>query len=284
MKNDLLTRVAILMTCFNRVEKTLLCLNSLYSANIPDNTLFDIYLVDDNSPDKTGKIVKDRYPCVNVIFGNGFLYWNRGMRLAWRQAHKRMDYDFYIWVNDDTQIESNALKIIFNDYYNLLTDGIEAIISGVCCDLNLNKVTYGGKDNNSNLLIPNGIPQPCRYINGNFTLISRKIFNKLGNLSFKYVHESGDYDYGLRAIKYGFSCFISSYKVAVCTRNKSGEAQDWKNPNLPLRKRIENLFSIKGHDLMDHLFLVYEDKGILIMLRTIIHYTLHVLFPVIFVK
>lgn len=284
MKNNILTRAAVLMACYNRIEKTLSCLNSLYSANIPNNTLFDVYMVDDNSPDQTGKIVKDKYPYVNVIFGNGSLYWNRGMRLAWKQARKHTDYDFYIWVNDDTRIEPNAFEIIFNDYYNLLANGIEAIISGVCYDLNLDEITYGGKDINYNLLIPNGVPQPCRYINGNFTLISGKIFNKLGNLSSKYIHAAGDHDYGLRAMKYGFGCFISSYKLAVCIRNKSGEDQDWKNPGIPLQKRIKNLFSIKGHGLMDHLFLVLEDKGILMMLRTVIHYTLRVLFPVMFMK
>jgi len=283
MESDLLTRTAVLITCYNRVDKTLVCLNNLYRADTPDNMVFDVYLVDDNSPDQTGKIVKDKYPYVNVILGNGFLYWNRGMRLAWKHARKHMDYDFYIWLNDDTQIEPNAFKIIFNDYYNLLSNGIEAIISGVCYDLNHDKITYGGKDINYNLLIPNGLPQPCRYINGNFTLISRKIYNKLGNLSSKYMHDSGDYDYGLRAIKCGFRCFISSYKVALCLPNKMGQGQDWKNPDIPLRKRVKILFSKKGVNLRDHLFLVQEDKGMLIMLKTIMYHAAHVLFPSMFI-
>jgi len=102
--------------------------------------------------------------------------------------------------------------------------------------------------------------------------------------SLKYIHAAGDHDYGLRAIKYGFKCFISSYKVAICLHNKTGEAQDWRNPSIPLRKRIKDLFSIKGANLRDCLFLVQEDKGILIMLKTFIIYILYVLFPAMFIK
>jgi FkbM family methyltransferase len=284
MKDDQLVRVAILMTCYNRVESTLLCLNSLYSANLPINTKFDIYLVDDKSPDQTGKIVKDKYPYVNVIFGNGSLYWNRGMRLAWKQARKQRDYDFYIWVNDDAQVNSNAFEVVFNDYHNLLSKGIEAIISGVCYDINTNEITYGGRDIDFNLIIPNGLPQPCRYISGNFTLISRKIFRELGFLSFKYMHAAGDNDYGIRAIRCGFQCFISSYKIALCFQNKVGAEQDWKNASIPFIKRIKDLFSIKGANIIDCLFFIHEDKGTLIMLKTMIYHAFNVLFPAFHIK
>jgi len=279
MINKLLTNVAILMTCYNRVEKTLLCLNSLYSANKPEKIKFDIYLVDDNSPDQTGKIVNDKYPNVNVFYGNGTLYWNHGMRLAWKNAHKNKDYDFYIWVNDDVQVESNAFEIIFNDYYNLSANRIEAIISGICYDKNTDEITYGGRDENFKLLIPNGFPQSCKYINGNFTLISKIIFKKLSFLSWKYIHAGGDSDYGIRAKKNGFQCYTSSDRVAKCIHNKAGIEQDWKNPKIPLRKRLKDLFSIKGANIIDYLFFVQEEKGNIIMLKNIYYYILKVLFP-----
>jgi len=278
-KNNPITIVAILMACYNRVEKTLSCLNNIYSANMPVNTKFDIYLVDDNSSDQTGKIVKDKYPYVNVIYGNGSLYWNRGMRLAWKKARKNRDYDFYIWINDDVQINLNAFEIIFNDYYSLLANGIEAIISGVCYNANSNEITYGGRDAGYNFIVPNGYPQLCRYINGNFTLIPKKIFKTLYYLSQKYIHAAGDHDYGLRAIKKGFKCFISSDKLAVCSRNTTEENMDWKNLDIPIQKRINILFSIKGFNLKDKLFFIQEERGTLITLKNIIYYTLKVLFP-----
>ena len=86
---------AILLTCYNRKDQTLECLKSLKK-----NTLFfKIFLVDDGSTDGTAKAVSACYPDVNIITGNGQLYWNRGMHLAWETASKN-DFDFYIWIND----------------------------------------------------------------------------------------------------------------------------------------------------------------------------------------
>ena len=52
--------IAILITSFNRVNTTVTSLKSLYnSINQCSTHNFDIYLVDDASPDNTGKIVKE---------------------------------------------------------------------------------------------------------------------------------------------------------------------------------------------------------------------------------
>ena len=68
-------RIATLLTCHNRVAKTIACLSSLQAINFNS----DIYLVDDGSEDGTSKIVNKLYPNVNIILGNGDLFWNRGM-------------------------------------------------------------------------------------------------------------------------------------------------------------------------------------------------------------
>jgi len=272
-------KIAILMTCYNRVKKTLKCLDNLHKASVPDNINFDIYLVDDNSPDKTGKIVKDKYPDINVIPGTGSLFWNRGMRLAWKNARRRHDYDFYLWINDDTFINTDAIKIIFYDYYSLLNNDIEAIVSGVCQGSNSTCVTYGGRDKEQKIIIPNGLPQPCKYINGNFTLVSKKIFYKVNYLSYKYTHAAGDYDYGLRAIKSDFNCYISSSVLAICDGHN--EEQDWLSPDIPLQKRVKNLFSIKG---WDYLFFVIENYGLFHAMNRIIRGFLRAAFPTIVKK
>ena len=110
--------IAILMTCYNRFKVTLKCLEALYNCSVPNDLEFDVFLVDDNSPDKTGEIVKSCCPDVNVIQGTGSLYWNQGMRLAWQTAASKKEYDFYLWLNDDTLVYVDALETIFSDYYN----------------------------------------------------------------------------------------------------------------------------------------------------------------------
>lgn len=82
-------RIAVLLTCHNRREKTLTCLQSLYECQLPDNFDLDVTLVDDGSTDDTTRSVKENFPNITIIHGNGHLFWNRGMYLAWNNASKK---------------------------------------------------------------------------------------------------------------------------------------------------------------------------------------------------
>ena len=74
-------KIAILITCYNRVEKTKECLKHCFSSlSLIDSFDYDIFLLDDNSPDKTGEILKKMYPDINVIYGNGKYFWSGGTR------------------------------------------------------------------------------------------------------------------------------------------------------------------------------------------------------------
>lgn len=77
-------RIAALLTCFNRKEKTLQCLKSLFQV-LPGCIVF---LVDDASTDGTSDAVKQLFPEVHIIRGDGNLFWSRGMFTAWKEAVK----------------------------------------------------------------------------------------------------------------------------------------------------------------------------------------------------
>ena len=84
-------RIAAIITCHNRKEKTLVCLKSLFQ--IIQN--IDVFLTDDGSTDGTSEAVKKIYPQVNIIQGDGNLFWSRGMYIAWKEAVKG-GYDYYL--------------------------------------------------------------------------------------------------------------------------------------------------------------------------------------------
>lgn len=92
-------KIAVLITCFNRKKKTLACLESLFS--IVSNC--HVYLVDDKSADGTSEAIKQNFPQVKIIQGDGNLFWSRGMYTAWKEAIKGC-YDFYLWLNDDVEL------------------------------------------------------------------------------------------------------------------------------------------------------------------------------------
>lgn len=245
-------KVAVLITSHNRKRKTLTCLKTLQSLVLPQNYFLKVFLVDDGSNDGTGEEVKKMFPEVSVTTGNGQLYWNQGMRLAWKKAVETEDFDFYLWLNDDTILYDFAFLEIIECYNKLLKKNNQlSIVSGACeSSPGSNIFTYGGRTENGPV-IPDGNLQKCKYINGNVVLIAKNVFKVLGNLSEEYTHTMGDFDYGLRALEKGIHCFTTRQYVAACVSNES--PPPLCNPNIALKKRWKLLHSPKGLHLKEYI-------------------------------
>lgn len=243
--------IAVLMTCHNRRIKTLQSLDYLYKASQYSELNIDVFLVDDASVDGTKQKVKDKYPEVNIIQGNGAMYWNGGMRLAWETAAKNRSFDFFLWLNDDTYLFEFALSDLMKVYEEFLSiSNKPPIVVGSCQESEgSNYFSYGGRNETEKPIIPNGKIQFCKYMNGNIVLVPALIFKALGNLSNDYTHSMGDFDYGLRAQKEGYKCLISKRYIAVCQSNNT---PDWENEKKPLKKRWELLHSPKGLNIKEY--------------------------------
>lgn len=209
-----MSNFAILMTCFNRKNKTNRCLDGLFSI-VHD---CDIYLVDDASPDGTGDFVKEKFNSVNVISGSGNLFWNRGMRAAWVAANNVKKYKNYIWINDDVVLNKDAFNEII-ECSRLC--GEKSIISGIISSHDGLEIIYGGFDCDKKIIKPNGKMQKMVHMNGNFVLIPEYVFDRLGFLDEKFWHDLGDVDYGLRAISKGINVFSTRCVVGSCDKNNS---------------------------------------------------------------
>lgn len=239
------------MTCHNRREQTLNCIKSLFEATLPKDTWLKVYLVDDGSTDGTTEAIKENFPKIKIIPGNGNLYWNKGMRLAWETAAEDDNFDFFLWLNDDTILDKNFLGELLGDFQEALDqEKSESIIIGSCRnEIEHETFSYGGRDE-TGPIIPNGKIQKCKFINGNLVLIHHKIFDSIGNLSPLYTHAIGDNDYGLRAINAGYNCFVSKNFIATCPQN---ELAPWCNPRYSLVKRFKNLYSPKGLNIKEYI-------------------------------
>jgi GT2 family glycosyltransferase len=247
------TALAVLVTVHNRKDKTLNCLSNLYLQEISNNLLLDVYLVDDGSTDGTSEAVKRDFPSVEIIAGDGNLYWNRGMYVAWEAAANTKTYDYFLWLNDDTNLFPKAVQLVLDAANSLNTS---AIICGATCSPLTKEVTYSGKIKGKSV-VPNGELQVCEIINGNFILVPFKIFDKIGNLDWTFRHAIGDYDYGLRAQKAGFKAFVASEYIGTCEANPT--LPKWCLKTTPLLSRFRLLYSPLGY--ADPIpFFIYEKR------------------------
>lgn len=240
-------RLAVLITCHNRRITTLTCLHALYQQDV----IFDVFLVDDGSSDGTSEAVRTNYPEVNILKGDGNLFWVGGMRLAFSKALKN-GYDYYLWLNDDTTLDSNALLNLLNTHHYLVKCGHpNSIVIGSARDPLTGKLTYGGQVRSSHRwdrklepLKPALEPIECDTMQGNCVLIPHSVAEKVGNIDAAFIHTFGDLDYGLRARQLGCSVWIAPGYVATCSRNSM--QQSWADTNLTLSERLKKAFHSKG--------------------------------------
>jgi GT2 family glycosyltransferase len=264
--------IAVLITCHNRREKTISCLQSLYNCKLPENHTIDIFLVDDNSSDGTSEAVKNVFSKVNIIQGDGNLFWNRGMYLAWNTADKKGIFDYYLWVNDDAVLFENAIISLFET-----APDDNSIIVGTMRSKNECRITYGGW-NKGKLILPNGCPQLCNEFNGNLVLIPYNVFKRIGNLDPFFHHAIGDFDYALRAKTIGIKCYIATEYSGFCEAHQS--LPQWCLPQVSIITRFKVLYSPLGNS-HPYYFFRFEKRhfGLIIAIKHFLSIHLRATFP-----
>ena len=258
-----LKSIAVLLTCYNRREKTLACLRSVYTSKELSNHSFamEIYLTDDGSSDNTGKVVAQEYPGVHIISGHGNLYWTGGMRSSWLNALADGNYDGFLLLNDDTLLNDNCFNQLFEtDDLSRRRYDASGIYIGSVIDPRTLKHTYGGSILRNKWtfeiedIIPDGTIKECDFGNGNIMFVPRSVVDKIGILSNKYIHGKSDFDYTLRARKQGIPVLVCSDYCGYCARDHI--SPDFSD--LTFRERLANLKSPKGVELHGYMHFMWS--------------------------
>lgn len=284
MKN----KIAVLLTCFNRKELTIACLDKLFSQSKSDDFNITVFLVDDGSSDGTSEAVKSEYPQTILIAGSGDLYWNGGMQLAWETALKHQT-DFFLWLNDDVELKNNALDILLSTFKAVKNDTVDPVIVGNLADVNTGKLTYGGYSVDKGLMhfrstklpISNN-PTACDTINGNVVLIPKATVERIGTLSKKFTHAMGDFEYGLRCTKAGIPIFSTASYVGTCSNNSIKNT--WADPETPLSERLQKLHRPTGLPPAEYFNYIKENTNSFTATIMIIKLYMKVMFPSLWLK
>lgn len=248
-------RIAVLLTVYNRREKTLACLGRLAMQVLPEQVKLAVYLTDDNSVDGTADAVARSYPNVNLLRGSGSLFWAGGMRNSWKAALKG-NYDYYLLLNDDTLLRTDAISSLLSVAVHYA--GIPSICVGATCDTT-GKLTYGGRMLLSKYALKSKMVhstrdvQDCDLGNANIMLVPAPVVSRLGILSDVFTHGIADYDYTLRARRAGFRVLVAPGFLGEC---ENDHGRNWASAAMPLKKRIAFLKSPKGLAYHEYLYFI----------------------------
>jgi GT2 family glycosyltransferase len=228
----------------------------------------NIILVDDGSSDGTVSAVRDQFPEVIVMEGDGNLYWNGGMRIAMNQAME-LNPDFYLLLNDDTTLYSDAISRLVTEYQGLRERReVPIALVGSTQDPGTGILNYGGWNTgkwynplHTEIVQPKKEPVQCNTFNANCVLLGKSVVSLVGNLDSCFTHGFGDYDYGFRLTEKGGEVWVASGFYGECVRDH-GE-RPWYDPERSLKERIDALLDVKAEPLSERMIYARRHGGLL---------------------
>lgn len=259
--------ISVLITSHNRRDKTLTSLRCLFLNQLSSKICFHVILVDDGSTDGTSDAVLSEFPDVEILKGDGNLFWNRGMHRAFSRAIKR-DCDFYLWLNDDTVLDNDAIIKLVDTYKSLsLIYCDNFVVVGSTRDEH-GKLSYGGSVSTSRFrrfqyrkVWDSTVPVECEVMNGNCVLIPKSVVEVVGNLDPVFEHAMGDTDYSLRIRQAGGRVFLAPGFVGECSNNPVSNT--FIDKKLSRSARFKHIKSRKGLPVRSWLCFTRRHGGIL---------------------
>ncbi len=217
--------IHVIIPVFNRLHYTINCISSLKQQNFRD---FRIIVVDDGSTDGTYSHIRNNFPDVEVLRGDGNLWWTGATNLAVDHILEKNvpDDDFILTLNNDLIVKPDyfeKLLEVYNDNKPCLVGSISVDINNPefveYCGLRWNKYTA--------LYKPNAKPSdtlsklqettkaiPSDLLWGRGVLIPVPVIKKIGMFDQKeFPHYMADEDFSARANKAGYKSFISTFAV-----------------------------------------------------------------------
>jgi GT2 family glycosyltransferase len=228
--------IYIVIPVYNRRHFTQQCLLFLRDQTYKAHR---VVVVDDGSTDGTAELLREDFPEVTVVTGNGNLWWaggtNAGIRyiqqMGWLQPQ-----DFVLMLNDDVQLAPDYLTNLMQ----AAADNPLCVVGSVSIDVqNPNQLTYAGSrlnlvsakmtdlakirfHNQVSALAKEQLYWPSDCLPGRGMLVPAAVFDAIGLLDeARFQHHMADLDFSMRASKAGFplvmaaSCVVREHTDAT---------------------------------------------------------------------
>lgn len=245
--------IQALTTVHNRCGMTLKCIRTLLKAR-PDFVRLKITVVDDGSTDETAKRLQEEFPDIEIVSGNGQLFWAGGMRFGFERL-SATDYDFLLVFNDDTVFYENVFEILLGTAGPL---GNSIAVGRICSCKQKTKLIYGPVRRFSwHPLRFRGIEihdsnQIIDTFNMNAVLIPVSVIRKIGFIAREFTHSKGDFEFGLRAKKQNISVEATAVYVGCSELNPQKSMDSYIGDNL--KKTLHILNEPKNHPFNERFY------------------------------
>lgn len=258
------TKIAVIVTCHNRKEKTVNCVKKLREGN--PEILFQFIIVDDGSTDGTAQELEKMEDLVRwgnresgslfILREDGNQYWAGGMRKGMLFVKERIEADYCLLVNDDVDFFEYSIEKLAGMCY-------DGIVVGATCDKE-GKLTYGGIRYNGKGIRYEKVgidaeEKECDTFNANCVLIPFGIFKRQPVIDSLYAHTLGDFDYGLGMKRAGVKIKVTDFYVGCCSLNDIKGT--WNDTSLSRRERIRKKEDIKGAPFKQWFYFLKKNFG-----------------------
>jgi len=219
--------IEIVVPVYNRKILTLQCLRSLYSAD-QSGLSVHIVVVDDGSTDGTSEAIRQQFPTVEIISGDGNLWYTAGTNRGIQAALARKP-DYILAINDDQVFHTQALqRLILCAQQNK-----KSVIGALLLDWNHPEhvmatgvrwdTWYGGWRHPQSITAWD-VPKDAwevEIIVGNCVLYPTDAIEQVGLMNEKAIPLYGDAEYTPRMRRAGWKLLIEPAAYVWCQPNTS---------------------------------------------------------------
>lgn len=242
-------RVEIVTPVHNRREITLQCLHSLSRI---DTKIVNIHIVivDDRSTDGTVEAIEWEFPDVEIVQGDGNLWFTEGTNVGIRAALKH-NPDYVLMINNDQVFDSKFLQYMVETAQRYPRSIVGSLLLLWDTPHKLFQVapkwnTWQGGwelwEHQTIWTIPKK-PWEVDIIVGNCVLVPIEAIREEGLMDSKRYPNFGDAEYTPRLKKKGWKLLIDPRARVFCQPNTIPK----KVSNMSLREKVDALFFNLGH-------------------------------------
>ena len=275
-------RIAFVIPVHNRLKYNKECLQMLEkqkSTAFFRNNEISIIVVDDGSTDGTGDWIREHYPEVVILQGDGNLWYSGSMNMGMKYAFEHFQSDFImVWENDIFPVNGyfDTLQRILEKW-----DGRTLICSKLYYRVQPDRIfgmggTFDRKTGHKTLIGRTDVDGPeyqkdmeVDWFLGQGVLIHRDIVAEVGYLDEKnFPQYHADIDYSLRAIYKGYKNIVyhelgllNDTETTGISHKKDKSLKDFfESPNIyPLQQQHQKGYQVLQDPYHQYLCLPIAD-------------------------